>query len=325
MSEMMSTTPPTTLLFTIACVAIFVIQSLEGSDSIGCAIGAYPVLYQFQFYRIVSSAFCHGGLQHVGMNMLSFFFMGASLERLFGTVPFAYLLMLIVLLAGFAYVNVCWVLAWSLSEISWLRYYSVGFSGVIFANAAQESFLSTAPTRRLFGLITVPTRLYPWALLVLLQVLMPNISFLGHVTGLVLGLLHVRGKLQWAVPSVDAFQRIEDLPAFAGVRRMGGFVPTPDIDRVTQVAGGGESLLRMTLGVLKAVFAPCIACARPAAASVAGVFGRRTDRYAAVPTADDGDGGGGAIPDPEASPTGRTYGRGAWGSGGGGGGSGGGS
>lgn len=34
---------------------------------------------------------------HIGMNMLSFFYMGASLERIFGTLPFLYILMLLVL------------------------------------------------------------------------------------------------------------------------------------------------------------------------------------------------------------------------------------
>lgn len=223
-------------------------------------------------------------------------------------------------MTGLFYVNACWVVAYGSGDISWLRYSAVGFSGVIFANAAQESFLSTAPTRSLFGLMTVPTRLYPWALLIVLQVIMPNISFLGHLAGLLMGLLHVRGKLQWAIPSPQAFQWLEEREALRSVRRLGGFVPTPDVDRVSGVVAGGQSLLAMAASVLRTVFAPCIACARPACASIAGMFGRRAD-YDPVPTADgddaaddeEGGSGGPETPGSGPSPQGRTYGRGTWG------------
>ena len=68
---------------------------------------------------------------------------------------------------------------------------AVGFSGVIFSLATLESFLSPTPTRSVFGLFTVPTRIYPWALLLVLQ-LMPGISFLGHFSGLLIGIAYTR-------------------------------------------------------------------------------------------------------------------------------------
>ena len=72
------------------------------------------------------------------------------------------------------------------------------YSGILFAFASLESFLSPAPTRSLFGMITVPTRLYPWALLIVLQ-LLPNISLLGHLSGLIVGMLCVpaRQPVRW--------------------------------------------------------------------------------------------------------------------------------
>ncbi len=73
-----------------------------------------------------------------------------------------------------------------------LKYSSVGFSGVLFAMAVEESSLSGSPTRSLFGIVTVPTKYYPWAMLVAMQFLMPNVSFVGHLAGLLCGFLHVR-------------------------------------------------------------------------------------------------------------------------------------
>ena len=45
------------------------------------------------------------------------------------------------------------------------------------------------PARSIFGLFTVPAKFYPWVLLVVWQLLVPQVSFLGHLTGLL-----VRGQ-----------------------------------------------------------------------------------------------------------------------------------
>ena len=42
---------------------------------------------------------------------------------------------------------------------------------MIFTLAVIESHQSSAPTRSVMGMFNVPTKLYPWVLLVLLQVL----------------------------------------------------------------------------------------------------------------------------------------------------------
>lgn len=59
---------------------------------------------------------------------------------------------------------------WITRNMSYVNQASVGFSGVIFTLALMDCYLSTQPTRSLFGFVQVPTRLYPWVLLVLLSV-----------------------------------------------------------------------------------------------------------------------------------------------------------
>jgi hypothetical protein len=56
---------------------------------------------------------------------------------------------------------------------------AAGFSGVIFAMAVDESSLSPFPTRSIFGLFSVPTRVYPWVLMLLIQLIMPGVSLVG--------------------------------------------------------------------------------------------------------------------------------------------------
>lgn len=62
---------------------------------------------------------------------------------------------------------------WITHDMTYVNQASVGFSGVIFTLALIDSYLSTQPTRSLFGFVQVPTRMYPWVLLVLLSVSPP--------------------------------------------------------------------------------------------------------------------------------------------------------
>lgn len=59
---------------------------------------------------------------------------------------------------------------WVTNDPQYAHQHAVGFSGVIFTLALMESYRSTQPTRSVFGMIQVPTRLYPWVLLVMLSV-----------------------------------------------------------------------------------------------------------------------------------------------------------
>lgn len=47
---------------------------------------------------------------------------------------------------------------------------AVGYSGVLFCYATIEAFHSEEQSRSVFGLFTVPTKLYPFILLVIIQV-----------------------------------------------------------------------------------------------------------------------------------------------------------
>lgn len=50
------------------------------------------------------------------------------------------------------------------------------------------------------------TRYYPWALMLFWQLLMPGVSFLGHLGGVLAGQAYVWAWLRWAIPSSAAFQ-----------------------------------------------------------------------------------------------------------------------
>lgn len=72
---------------------------------------------------------------------------------------------------------------------------SLGFSGVLFAFISIDCFdPQVQPTDGLqvFGLMPVPKKYYPWIMLALMQLMLQNVSFLGHLGGITIGLLYAR-------------------------------------------------------------------------------------------------------------------------------------
>lgn len=63
---------------------------------------------------------------------------------------------------------------WIMHDLQYVHQHAVGFSGVIFTLALMECYGSTVPTRSIFGILQVPTKLYPWALLCVLSVRKPE-------------------------------------------------------------------------------------------------------------------------------------------------------
>ena len=88
-------------------------------------------------------------------------------------------------------------------------------------NCASSSFLHRrqqadlperlAQTRSVLGLFAVPARYYPWMLLVIWQLLVPGVSFLGHLGGVAAGQAYAWGWLRWAMPPAAAFQVNDNL------------------------------------------------------------------------------------------------------------------
>jgi hypothetical protein len=46
-----------------------------------------------------------------------------------------------------------------------------------------SAHLFDSSSQSLFGIFDVPAKIYPWILLILIQLLMPGASFIGHLSG----------------------------------------------------------------------------------------------------------------------------------------------
>ena len=91
-------------------------------------------------------------------------------------------------------------------DSTWLGSRAVGFSGLVFGLIVIDNAESGASHRSIFGFFNVPAQLYPWALLLLWQLLLPGVSFLGHLGGVLAGEVLSRGMLQRCLPGQSQLQ-----------------------------------------------------------------------------------------------------------------------
>ncbi|KAL2338849.1 hypothetical protein Fmac_013295 [Flemingia macrophylla] len=169
------------------------------------------VLRNRDLKRFLLSPFYHISEPHLVYNMLSLLWKGFHLETSMGSLHFASMVASLLLLSQ----GVTLTLSKSLLllfdyEKPYYNEYAVGFSGVLFAmkvvlNSQSDSYAYVHG-------VVLPSRYAAWAELVLVQLLVPGVSFIGHLGGILAGLLYLKMRSTFSGPSPIAFliRRIAD-------------------------------------------------------------------------------------------------------------------
>jgi len=104
--------PPITMVLLCANVAVFLLQQLTGDLLLlhfalwplggpGLAqMGLEVVEIRFEPWQLLTYGFLHGGLTHLGFNMLALYMFGGPLEELWGSRPYALFYLVCVVVAG---------------------------------------------------------------------------------------------------------------------------------------------------------------------------------------------------------------------------------
>ena len=189
---------------------IYIIQITLFDDTINGLLALRPrkVIESGQVWRLVTSMFCHLGIFHLFSNMYSFSFLGMTLETTTGTMSFFYHIVVFGVLSNLVSVGIAYFMKLG-GDSSAVNGGAMGFSGVLFALIVIDVHLSGGASRSVLGLFTVPSSLYPWIMLVVMSLLIPNVSFMGHFSGLVVGYLYKFKLLSWLAPSTQFFARME--------------------------------------------------------------------------------------------------------------------
>lgn len=124
--------------------------------------------------------------------MTSFLYKGVTLESALGSEYFLALIFYLSITAHALYVLIAIVCHRLGITSALMDRCVVGFSGVIFGLKvvinSDQRYADRAT--RIFG-ISIPGGGAPWTELLLASALMPNVSFLGHLTGIFAGLIYV--------------------------------------------------------------------------------------------------------------------------------------
>ena len=130
--------------------------------------------------------------------MLSLLWKGVQLENSMSSLEFASMVAALLAMSQ----GITLLLAKSLVffdyENPYYSEYAVGFSGVLFAMKVILNSQSSNYTD-VYGLI-VPSRYAAWAELMLIQMFVPGVSFLGHLGGILAGILYLRFKGAFSGP-----------------------------------------------------------------------------------------------------------------------------
>ncbi len=194
---MMERKPPVSLA--ILAINVLVYLKPKGLSDIlpripsiraGCLQPA-KILFGGEWSRLLSSPFLHQDDLHLYYNMASLLWKGSILEPFMGSVAFTALILELLVFSGLIYVGIA---SFAVAQGLWFgqrafNSCAVGFSGVLFGlkvvlNAQSPGWTSIAG-------FSLPTKYAAWAELVLISIITPNTSFLGHLAGILAGLLHV--------------------------------------------------------------------------------------------------------------------------------------
>ncbi|XP_034557377.1 rhomboid-related protein 4 [Notolabrus celidotus] len=145
--------------------------------------------------RLLLSPLHHADDWHLYFNMASFLWKGKKLEQRLGGPWFLYMLSVFSLLTGLVYLGLEAALTELTDDQSYSMTCAVGFSGVLFALKVINNHYHPGGVTYAMG-IPVSNRYASWVELVLIHITSPGTSFVGHLAGILVGLLYTVGPLK---------------------------------------------------------------------------------------------------------------------------------
>ena len=162
-----------------------------------------------ELWRSFSGATAHFEPLHLGFNMMSLYSLGMELEETFGSINFFLYNVSLIVLTTAVMIGVTWLRIRHTGNTALSETSTVGFSGVLFAWMVVASLerSNTCPvpflpdmcfnTYSAFGL---KFNVGPMVQLVVAQFIMPRVSFVGHLAGIICGFL-----VHWSLIPLSLF------------------------------------------------------------------------------------------------------------------------
>lgn len=152
-------------------------------------ISAVKVLKHKDWRSLFLSNFEHGSDMHLYYNMISFILKGSYLEPIYGTTNFVFLLIILSTGCSIMYVSLGYVLTQLTGDYGYLTACAIGFSAALFTLKVIALCEKDDRLQNVNG-FQVPSKLAVWVELILIHLLVPNSSFIGHLGGILVGCLY---------------------------------------------------------------------------------------------------------------------------------------
>lgn len=198
--------PPffTFFTFVLCCVLRFFGPGLTSA----CFIPRL-LLPGFQIQRMFLAPFFHVGFFHLLFNMFAWLSLVRDFEYTAGSLSTMYaFIILLIPLNSVIHTILAYVIDF-IFHSAFAMQCSVGVSGLLFATFVISLQASGNPHASFLGLFSLPALWYPPFLALLLQIFAPNVSFLGHIAGILSGHILSRGSLRMITPSIETFASVE--------------------------------------------------------------------------------------------------------------------
>ncbi|KHN84181.1 Conserved oligomeric Golgi complex subunit 6 [Toxocara canis] len=220
--------PPVTLAAILFQMAVFLgfVPPLGPWKTREMCLLPSRIIHHREWIRMLASVVMHGDDMHLYYNMISLLWKGRRLERRLGSWRFL-LVLLVFAVATSGGIVALSVLADDVLHLHGLRLAhqcAIGFSGVLFALKVLHTTYFPYEDALLLGWMPIPSRYACWAELVLIQLLAPEASFVGHLSGILVGLLYTHGPLKYFVDLLESLMPLSfGLPGEVTSSRYGGF------------------------------------------------------------------------------------------------------
>jgi len=201
---------PVTTLLLIGLVGYSYVLYSSQTDPSTVSFSYEKIITDGEWYRLGTAACAHFDLMHLGFNTMTLYQLGA-LEDVYGSVRYAYLNFALVIITGIILLVMSYVMITRMGREDQRFVQAVGYSCVLFAwlMAAAVRMKEFCPVIFFPSLcfktwvvpaIGLPLNFGPVVLLFLTKVVIPRSSFLGHLSGLLIGIPLAWNLLDWMHP-----------------------------------------------------------------------------------------------------------------------------
>jgi membrane associated rhomboid family serine protease len=143
-----------------------------------------------QYWRIITSAFSHVSVVHLVFNMSALWSLGA-VEQLghlgLGVEYYLHYTVVLVVLSGLLVLGVYHLMIQRFKVEYFRRVTAVGYSCVVFGWMTILAAKQPSSKLNLFGVLSLPISFAPFESLIFTSIMVPQASFIGHLSGIIVG------------------------------------------------------------------------------------------------------------------------------------------